>query len=765
MPATEEKIVVGWGWDMWRRRHGDLSGAGGRLRHDRRSSGIRFADREFWQVVGHGVVWSGVAVGVRGREVGGLSSGQIWAGRSVAGTDADAGGATGSSMADLSSDIPFEYSLTWAGGFVRGIIPRPLFPTKIDDIILDFHWTSTYTTNYPLKICTFGFWFLVSLSNFHISLPIHMSFEERPVSVGPWGGNGGYRWNDGVYSTVRQLVIVHEEGIASIQIEYDKKGSSVWSQKHGGSGGQKIDKIKLDYPDEFLRSIDGYYGTLNEWGPIIIRSLSFESNRKIYGPFGVEQGTYFSLPMTGGKIVGFHGRYGWYLDAIGVYMKSSQQPSPSKTLSYSQSYMTNTNENVGYSVIHGSIGQGFDMFLALRQKDDFDKYLPNGKISSFKEPKNIEPKEKIVQVEKAPSMVEGVVTYGPWGGAGGHVFDDGPFTGVRQIDLSRNVGIVWIRILYDLDGEAVWGYKHGGTGGFKHEKIVFDFPYEVLTHISGYYGSIMYMGLVAIRSLTFHTTKRVYGPFGDEYGTYFTTKLKEGKVVGFHGRNGLFLDALGVHVIEGKVIVPLAPPSSLAVTSREPSISEIDNGQWPAKLVLTKSAPIEPVASGVIKEPAPCGPGPWGGDGGRPWDDGVFSGIKQIYLTKAPEGICSIQIEYDRNKQSVWSVKHGGDGGNTMHRIKLEYPHEVLTCISGYCGPITADEPPIIIKSLTFYTSRGQYGPFGDEVGKYFTSTITEGKIVGLHGRSSMYLDAIGVHMQHWLGSQKTSRSSFFKLF
>lgn len=71
----------------------------------------------------------------------------------------------------------------------------------------------------------------------------------------------------------------------------------------------------------------------------------------------------------------------------------------------------------------------------------------------------------------------------------------------------------------------------------------------------------------------------------------------------------------------------------------------------------------------VIKEPAPCGPGPWGGDGGRPWDDGVFSGIKQIYMTKAPEGICSIQIEYDRYKQSVWSVKHGGNGGNTMHRV------------------------------------------------------------------------------------------------
>ncbi|XP_027336411.1 jacalin-related lectin 3-like [Abrus precatorius] len=631
-----------------------------------------------------------------------------------------------------------------------------------------------------------------------------MSFEEKPVSIGPWGGNGGYHWDDGVYSTVRQLVIVHGEGIDSIQIEYDRRGSSVWSKKYGGSGGHKIDKIKLDYPNEFLKSIDGYFGSLSQWGVTFIRSLSFESNKKIYGPFGVEQGTYFSLPMTGGKIVGFHGRYGWHLDAIGVYLKSSQQPSPSKTLSYSQNHITNTPENVGYSVIHGSVGQGFDIVLALRQKDDFAKpptigkipsyqepnnieptwtissftdpntnVEPTGKISSFKEPDNVEPSGMISSFKETNNIEPnekidqsgGVVTYGPWGGTGGYVFDDGPYTGVRQIDLSRNVGIVWIRVLYDLEGEAVWGHKHGGAGGFKHEKIVFNFPYEVLTHISGYHGSLMYMGLSVIKSLTFHTTKRVYGPFGDEQGTYFTTKLKEGKVAGIHGRSGLFLDALGVHVIEGKVTVPVATPPSMTNASREPSISEKDTVQWPAKLLAAKSAPIEQVSSGVIKEPAPCGPGPWGGDGGRPWDDGVFSGIKQIYLTRAPEGICSIQIEYDRHKQSVWSVKHGGNGGNTMHRIKLEYPNEVLNCISGYYGSITADERPIIIKSLTFYTSRGQYGPFGDEVGKFFTSTTTEGKVVGLHGKSSMYLDAIGVHMQHWLGSHKTSKSSFFKLF
>lgn len=127
-------------------------------------------------------------------------------------------------------------------------------------------------------------------------------------------------------------------------------------------------------------------------------------------------------------------------------------------------------------------------------------------------------------------------------------------------------------------------------------QIIFDFPYEVLTHISGYYGSLMYMGPAVIRSLTFHTTKRPYGPFGDEYGTYFTTKLREGKVVGIHGRSGLFLDSLGVHAIEGKVIVPVATSPSMEIISREPSISEIDNPQW---LVVAKPAPVEQVFESV----------------------------------------------------------------------------------------------------------------------------------------------------------------------
>jgi len=51
--------------------------------------------------------------------------------------------------------------------------------------------------------------------------------------VGPWGGTGGYPWDDGVYSTIRQIVITHGAAIDSIRIEYDLKGRSCGQRRMG----------------------------------------------------------------------------------------------------------------------------------------------------------------------------------------------------------------------------------------------------------------------------------------------------------------------------------------------------------------------------------------------------------------------------------------------------------------------------------------------------------------------------------------------------
>lgn len=72
----------------------------------------------------------------------------------------------------------------------------------------------------------------------------------------------------------------------------------------------------------------------------------------------------------------------------------------------------------------------------------------------------------------------------------------------------------------------------------------------------------------------------------------------------------------------------------------------------------------------MVKEPVPMGPGPWGGVGGRAWDDGVYTGVKQIYIMRGAF-IGSIQIEYDRSGHSVWSSRHG-NSGHITHRVSAE---------------------------------------------------------------------------------------------
>nr|POE84503.1 isoform 3 of jacalin-related lectin 3 [Quercus suber] len=399
------------------------------------------------------------------------------------------------------------------------------------------------------------------------------------------------------------------------------------------------------------------------------------------------------------------------------------------------------------------------MKQTIREKDDYT-LAPNRVFN------HVETRNKVYAtaqiVAKIPVSVSQTVSYGPWGGNGGVQFDDGRYTGVREIHLARTGGLVSIKVCYDLNGQAIWGNKNGRNGGLTVEKIRFEYPHEVLTHISGYYGSVILRGPTIIKSITFHTNKKKYGPFGNEQGIPFSSASKDGVIVGFHGRKGWFVDSIGVHVLEGKQSQPrpLSEVVSGSVQGPGPcgqgdltvGIMKEPTPYGPVGLragMVKEPAPYGPVGlpAGMVKEPAPCGLGPWGGDGGQPWDDQVFTGIKKIFLTKG-EAIYSIQMEYDCNGQSIWSVKHGCGNEGTPHLIQFEYPHEFLTCISGYYGSVAEDECRKVIKSLTFYTNRRRYGPYGKETGTYFTSTKDEGKIIGFHGRASSFLYAIGVHIQ-----------------
>ncbi|KAK1554967.1 hypothetical protein Q3G72_019793 [Acer saccharum] len=56
------------------------------------------------------------------------------------------------------------------------------------------------------------------------------------------------------------------------------------------------------------------------------------------------------------------------------------------------------------------------------------------------------------------------------------------------------------------------------------------------------------------------------------------------------------------------------------------------------------------------------------------------------------------------------------------------------------------------LRSLTFYSNKGKYGPFGNEIGTAgneigtaFSSLISDGKVVGFHGRSRSSSSAVAL--------------------
>ena len=84
-------------------------------------------------------------------------------------------------------------------------------------------------------------------------------------------------------------------------------------------------QIKLQFPVEVLISVSRHYCPVVYGGGPVIRSLTFQSNKRTYGPFGVEEGTPFNFLTNGGYIAGLFGRSGWFLDSLGFYLSPPKQ--------------------------------------------------------------------------------------------------------------------------------------------------------------------------------------------------------------------------------------------------------------------------------------------------------------------------------------------------------------------------------------------------------------------------------------------------------
>ncbi|XP_075104930.1 putative disease resistance RPP13-like protein 3 [Nicotiana tabacum] len=139
---------------------------------------------------------------------------------------------------------------------------------------------------------------------------------------------------------------------------------------------------------------------------------------------------------------------------------------------------------------------------------------------------------------------------------------------------------------------------------------------------------------------------------------------------------------------------------------------------------------------------------PWGGNTGESeWNYKLKSPIKEILIAHG-DIIDSIMFRtVTEQGTTIDSAKFGGDGGR---RDKVVIEATSLEYLKGIKGTFGRYYGHSVIKSLCFITNAKNYGPFGCEAsGTPFSLVMKEGvAIVGFHGRSELYLNAIGVYLQ-----------------
>ena len=290
-----------------------------------------------------------------------------------------------------------------------------------------------------------------------------------------------------------------------------------------------------------------------------------------------------------------------------------------------------------------------------------------------------------------------------FGAAGGTSFDDPVNT---QTELTR----VTVRHGYWIDSvqahtAAADLPAHGGSGGISNS-FALD-PGEYLVAIHGRQGANAVNP--AISQISFVTNKgHVYGPYGQGLGqgqtTPFYWRVPYGaRIVGFSGRAGTFLNAIGVQY----VVEPLDPPV---------------------------------VATPIV-----------GASGGVPFTDTVAAGqIVTEVLVGHGSWVDSIQAHVT---PSNVLPRHGGGGGQN-DRISVNERLGAGNGIARVRGFIGASSTTPAIAQLTFETfSKRTLGPFGlawgqDPLTPFELEVPVGHHLVGFTGRAGTYLNALGLLTQ-----------------
>jgi len=157
---------------------------------------------------------------------------------------------------------------------------------------------------------------------------------------------------------------------------------------------------------------------------------------------------------------------------------------------------------------------------------------------------------KEITDERLPGGRE-VIKVGPWGGPGGNAFymRRGRGRNAPRVSSVLLRATDAIHSFLQISSEETVLLRRTQTQQPTYQQINFTSD-EQLIAVEGTYGHCSYVSQVVVTSLTFRTDKRTtYGPYGKETGTPFSIQAAaNGCIVGFWGRSGTLLDAIGVYI-------------------------------------------------------------------------------------------------------------------------------------------------------------------------------------------------------------------------
>ncbi|KAM0887983.1 hypothetical protein ACQ4PT_028637 [Festuca glaucescens] len=329
--------------------------------------------------------------------------------------------------------------------------------------------------------------------------------QARPAKIGMWGGGGGGHVDIEVAPRrLKSLRLGSGKVIYSLEFSYyDHDGRVHTAGPWGGLGPEGHGTIREAINFSSSEFITEVYGTICPFGPALtgsVKSLTIITNMERYGPFGEVEGDPFRIPVQdNGDIVGFFGRVGWYVDAIGVYAnpKEETEVRANRVICFLDIFSCN-----------------FCFMFYCTQECGLAKIGPWGANGG-----------QVHDITMAPHRLESVTV------CSGPIVDSLMFT-YRDNDGRPHTAGPWGRSVVSAQTETI--------------KLNVS---EYLTGVYGTTGPFAPASSDVVTSLTFITNEgRRFGPYGKTGRIPFQIEMwDKGSIVGFFGYVDSYLNAIGVY--------------------------------------------------------------------------------------------------------------------------------------------------------------------------------------------------------------------------